>query len=102
MIIYNVTTNIDDSVHDDWLNWMKTVHIPDVMATGLPIGNRMLRLLTEIENGGQTYSVQYFFADMEDYLAYQDDYSMKLRKEVDRRYQGKYVAFRTLLEEVKQ
>jgi hypothetical protein len=101
MIIYNVTINIDDDVHDDWLAWMKNTHIPEVMATGLPIGNRILRLLTEIENGGQTYSIQYYFADMEDYLSYQDNFSLELRSKVDKHYQGKYVAFRTLLEEVK-
>lgn len=101
MLIYNVTINIDDNVHDEWLKWMKNVHIPHVMETGLPIGNRMMRLLTEIENGGQTYSVQYYFADMEDYLDYQDNYSPALRKEIDKHYQGKYVAFRTLLEDVK-
>ena len=33
-IIYNVTVNIDDSVHDEWLEWMQTQHIPDVMSTG--------------------------------------------------------------------
>ena len=34
MYIYNVTTNIDESVHDEWLHWMKEIHIPDVLATG--------------------------------------------------------------------
>ncbi|MEO8448027.1 MAG: DUF4286 family protein, partial [bacterium] len=28
MILYNVTVNVDDSVHDEWLEWMKTIHIP--------------------------------------------------------------------------
>lgn len=101
MIIYNVTTNVEHSVHDEWLEWMKNAHIPDVMATGLPIGNRFLRLLTEIDNGGVTYSIQYLFADMEDYETYQNKFSGALRDEIDRHYRGKYVSFRTLLEEVK-
>ncbi|MEG1025142.1 MAG: DUF4286 family protein, partial [Flavobacterium sp.] len=28
MIIYNVTTNIHESVHDQWLKWMQEKHIP--------------------------------------------------------------------------
>jgi len=40
MIIYSVTVNIDDSVHDEWVTWMKEVHIPDVMATGYFLENR--------------------------------------------------------------
>ncbi len=34
MIIYNVTVKIDNDVVAEWLNWMQTVHIPDVMQTG--------------------------------------------------------------------
>ena len=33
MVIYNVTVNIDDSAHDEWLIWIKE-HIPQVLATG--------------------------------------------------------------------
>ena len=32
MIVYSVTVNIENEVHDDWLSWMKNKHIPDVMA----------------------------------------------------------------------
>ena len=49
MIIYNVTVNIDHEVHDAWVAWMKDVHIPDVMATGLFLQSRMLRVLADDE-----------------------------------------------------
>ena len=101
MIIYNVTTNVDEKIHDEWVMWMKEKHLPDVMATGLPIGNRFLKLLTEIDNGGVTYSVQYFVADIEDYEVYQNQYSPALRADFDGRFKGQYVSFRTLLEDVK-
>ena len=35
MIIYNVTVSIDESVKGEWLDWMKTEHIPEVMACGI-------------------------------------------------------------------
>ena len=34
MIVYNVTVNIDKNIVDDWLTWMKEIHIPEVMKTG--------------------------------------------------------------------
>lgn len=34
MYIYNVTINIDESVHDEWFKWMKEKHIPDMLSTG--------------------------------------------------------------------
>jgi hypothetical protein len=33
MIVYNVTVNIDGAVEQEWLKWMKEVHIPEVLAT---------------------------------------------------------------------
>jgi hypothetical protein len=33
MIIYNLTINIDESIHDEWLLWIKEL-IPQVLATG--------------------------------------------------------------------
>ena len=34
MYIYNVTVSIEKSLADEWLTWMKTIHIPEVLATG--------------------------------------------------------------------
>ena len=64
MIIYNVTLNVDQEVHEEWLNWMKEIHIPDVMATGLFLDNRLCRVLVDDE-GGITYAIQYTCALLE-------------------------------------
>ena len=60
MIIYNVTINIDESAHDQWLNWLRTKHIGEVLATGCFYKAKLSRVLVEEEMGGVTYSVQYF------------------------------------------
>ena len=59
MILYNVTTNIHESVHDQWMIWMRHKHIPEILATGKFSSARMVRVLIEEEMGGVTYSVQY-------------------------------------------
>ena len=51
MIIYNVTVNIDESIHEEWLLWMKNVHIPDVMETGHFLENKICKILAESEGG---------------------------------------------------
>lgn len=99
MIIYNVTVNIDEDVHDEWLRWMKEVHIPDVMKTGLFIENKICKILAESE-GGVSYSVQYVCRDMDTYQKYEETFAPALRKEHSQKYAGKFVAFRTLLEVV--
>lgn len=34
MYIYNVTINIDSDIQQEWLHWMQTEHIPEMLATG--------------------------------------------------------------------
>lgn len=96
MILYNVTINIDHEVHDDWLRWMKESHIPDVMATGLFIENKIARIMAE-EQGGKSYSIQYLLKSMDEYEVYQKEHAPRLQAEHTARYDGKFGAFRTLL-----
>lgn len=99
MIIYNITVNIDEDVHEDWINWMKTVHIPDVMNTGFFLENKICKVLsTQEDETGHTYAIQYTCANMEDLDDYQENHAPQLQKEHFERYDGKFVAFRTLLE----
>jgi hypothetical protein len=49
MIIYNVTTNIHESVHDQWIIWMQHKHIPEILATGKFSSARLVRVLIEEE-----------------------------------------------------
>jgi hypothetical protein len=99
MIIYNVTVNIEESIQADWMNWMKTVHIPQVMATGYFSEHRMAKVLSTQEGEtGHTYAIQYTCNSMKDLEEYQEKWSNALQEEHGKRYQGKFVAFRTLLE----
>lgn len=98
MIIYNVTVKINPEVHLDWLEWMQTVHIPDVMQTGKFESNQIAKVLGQDESDGITYAIQYICDSMKTLHAYTAQDSPSLQKEHNARYQGKYVAYRTLLE----
>jgi hypothetical protein len=98
MILYNVTVNLDPSIHEDWLQWMKTKHIPDVLATGMFTENRFLRVLSTEEGEGFTYSIQYTALSMEHYERYRAEFAPALQAEHTARYRDQFVAFRTLLE----
>lgn len=100
MILYNVTINIDSTVHDEWLEWMKSTHIPDVLATGLFTDNKIFRIITDEDEEGITYSIQYFLNNMDDYEKYQNEFSGKLQEEHSGKFRDKFVAFRTIMEKV--
>lgn len=96
-IIYNVTVNIDDSVHEEWLKWMKEKHIPDVMNTGFFTENKICRILVK-EESGTSYSIQYTCASLQDLQEYQQKHAPALQKEHAEKFKDKFVTFRTLLE----
>jgi Ni,Fe-hydrogenase I cytochrome b subunit len=96
-VLYNVTISVDHEISADWLHWMKAVHIPDVMATGMFIEYRMLKMLSG-ENSGITYAVQYVCESHEKLNEYQTAHAPALQREHLARYGDKATAFRTILE----
>ncbi|MCE2772423.1 MAG: DUF4286 family protein [Bacteroidetes bacterium] len=99
MIIYNVTVNIDNDVHDDWLQWMTTVHVPDVVATGCFTDGNIFKIMVD-EQQGTSYSIQYKANSMDDVNRYLETFAPALREQHTARYKDKFVAFRTLLQHI--
>ena len=98
MLLYNVTSNVDEAVADAWLFFMRTVHVPEVLATGCFARCQICQLLEEIENEGRTYAVQYYAPDADTLERYQRDHAPALRADLERRFPQQFVSFRTVLE----
>ena len=102
MIYYNVTINIHESVHDQWLDWMQNKHIKDVIATGKFSSARMVKVLVEEEMGGLTYAVQFTTDSKETLQRYYNEDAPRLREESAKLFGDKMLAFRTELELVSE
>ena len=101
MIIYNVTINIEEGIAQEWLEYMKDTHIPDVLNTGCFVHHHISRLITRQEDEtGITYAIQYHSPDMETFERYEREFAPALKQEVVEKYGGKFVAFRSLMETV--
>ncbi|WP_035677359.1 DUF4286 family protein [Flavobacterium limnosediminis] len=98
MIIYNVTINIHESVHEQWMQWMQEKHIQDVLNTGKFTSARLVKVLIEEEMGGVTYSIQYTTDSKETLERYYQEDAPRLREEGLRLFGDKMLAFRTELE----
>ena len=101
MYIYNVTINVLEEIHDEWVNWMKAEHIPEMLSTGKFSKALMSRVLVEEEMGGITYSVQYTTESKEMLQKYYEENAPTLRSRT-KLFEGKFVAFRTELEIVSE
>lgn len=99
MYIYNVTTNVQEDVHEQWVEWMKNEHIPDMLNTQKFSKALMTRVMVEEEMGGMTYSVQYTTESEEMLQKYYNENSADLRSR-SKQFEGKVVAFRTVMEVV--
>ncbi len=97
MYIYNVTINIEETIHDKWLQWMKAEHIPAMLSTGKFSKALMTRVVVEEEMGGITYSIQYTTDNKQTLQKYYVENAAELRAQ-SKPFEGKFVAFRTELE----
>lgn len=100
MLLYNVTVGIDKEVEQEWLTWMKTEHIPDVLSTGMFAGHKMYKVLHDNEDGTVSYSIQYFAESLDRVVKYLEEFAPAMIEKHKQKFGGRHVAFRTLLEEV--
>jgi hypothetical protein len=100
MIIYNVTIKVEASIAADWLMWMKQEHIPDVMRTGCFSSFKIVRLLEIDDSEGPTYAIQYYAGSKDNYNRYIQTHSVKLRDKSFARWGERFMAFRSVMEEV--
>ena len=100
MIIYNVTTKVNETIAKEWLAWMHQAHMPEVMATGCFTQTQILRLLETDDSEGPTYTVQYFAESKADYNRYIALYGDGLRKKTLDCWGNKIIAFRSLMQVV--
>ena len=101
MILYNVTVSVDPEIAEDWLSWMRSTHIPEVMATGCFVESRISRVHGE-EDGGVTYAITYLSPSQEHMDTYSRTHAPLLQRDHSARYAGKFAAFRTVLSVIEE
>lgn len=101
MIVYNVTLNVDEDIHNEWLLWMKNEHLPEVMQTGKFKEYHIFKVLNkQADETGRTYAIQYFAETMQDYDDYAVNHAPALQLKTKNKFGDKVYAFRTLLEKI--
>ena len=101
MIIYNVTVSVEESITSDWLNWIKTEHIPEVMTCGIFTKAQINRVIAQGDSNN-TFAITYTCLSMKDLHQYQIKLSEGLQQKHIARYGDKAVAFRTIMEVIQE
>lgn len=98
MIIYSVTVCVDESIEEEWVNWMRKTHIPEVMNTGKFVSCRFSKLVSHKEDGSRNYSAQYTCHSVKDLQDYKEFFGPELQKKTMEKFADKALAFRSELE----
>jgi hypothetical protein len=99
MFLYNITYNIDRDIENEWMDWMKEVHLYKIMTTGYFESYKFYKLLN-IDDEGITYSLQLFATDLSKIEQYLKNDAPSLMAGQNERFRYKHVAFMTVLQEV--
>lgn len=97
MILYSVTVTIDAAAEAEWLEWMRNVHVADVVGTGYFSSGEIYQVIDRPNESERTYVIQYRCASIEDYRHYRDHFAPALQKQHTDRFAGRFRASRQLL-----
>ena len=100
MIIYNITTKVHHSIEAEWLQWLKTVHIKEVMESNCFTEYKIVKLLDIDETDGPTFAVQFFTESKAFYNRYVETYASLMRKKAMDKWGDKFIAFRSVMKVV--
>ncbi|HEY0896620.1 MAG TPA: DUF4286 family protein [Sphingobacteriaceae bacterium] len=99
MILYNVTIIIDEAIEEEWARYIRNTYIPDIMATGSFVSNRLLRVL-DSPNEGSTYCIQFVAENLGKYQNYQNEFIHPIQAEHQKHFENRFVSFSTIMEYV--
>jgi hypothetical protein len=100
MFLYNVTVGIDKDAEQEWLQWIKSEHIPEIMRTEMFVGHKLYKVLHDQSEESVSYSVQFFAQTINHITFYFENYAPTIQEKQRTRFKDKHVAFMTLLEEI--
>jgi len=97
MITYSVTVVIKNDVEDTWLEWMKEIHIKEVMKTGYFTDWEMQKqIIPELAADESIYIINYKTSSLDQYNEYLMKEAPRLQKEHTEKFYGKFKASRSV------
>jgi hypothetical protein len=97
MIIYNVTSQVAPEVHENWLEWMQTHHIPKALDTLYFEEVTILKVGMD-QPTDPTYAVQYKASSRRHLQDYLDTEAALLKQEIHEKFGEQVLSFETQLE----
>jgi hypothetical protein len=89
---------VKEDIHLEWLEWMRTIYIPEIIATELFSDYRIVKILEIDESDGPTYAIQYFSNNRGNYDIFVQKYANIFSQKASEKWSDKIFSFRSLME----
>ncbi len=99
MILYNITIIVDDSILDEWQQWVNKNFIDPITETGLFIEKKVFKILAS-PNEGTTFSIQFFAEDAEKIATYRAKFETSIMEKHQQQFKGLALSFISLMEQI--
>jgi hypothetical protein len=93
MLTYQVKIKVEANIEAEWLQWMKTAHIPDMIATGLIQSFQIMKADSET----CLYLFHYQFGSISDYQYYEQEFAPALKAHPVEKVPNQFTAEREVL-----
>lgn len=99
MLVYQVTITLDAAREAEWLDWMRRVHLPDVLSTDCFTHCGMTKAI-EPSSTEVTYVIRYNSPSLDVYERYRMEFALALQQAHTARFAGAFRGTRLVLKEV--
>ena len=85
-------SKVHESIHSPWLQWLKEVHVPEVLATNCFTKATIAKLLEIDDSEEPAYAVQYLAESKASYNLYIEKYTDLLRQKSFDQWGNQFIA----------
>ncbi len=100
MITYTVDVQVPNDRVDEWMQYMTSTHIEDVVRTGCFLSAVLHRVIEPIEEGNCRFRVVYALQSTDHLHRYRQEFAADLQKHHTQQFGASVVATRSVTEEV--
>ncbi len=101
MIIYSITTAMEASIEEKWLEFMQETQIPSMMKTGLFIDFRFVRIIPS-QGVDLSYNLQLRCKGYAELNRFRSENEPKMERLIKQNFEGKYATFQSVLDQVSE
>lgn len=98
MLIFNTTYQVTTNHTENWIQWIKTEHIPFMLKSEVFIEPQITKIVGSEDETGTSFSVQFKINDMDTLVLWHNQYATEFQDKVSSKFGTEVVFFSTVLE----